>query len=77
MNAPAISAGLLSGRVTCTKVRHLLEPEVPRRFDQALVDPVQERVEHEDQVRDVPVDEAEDDRDRLAAEPVGVARAGR
>ncbi len=44
--------------------------EVARGLDHPLVDPVQRRVQRQDQVRHVAVDEPENHRDRLPAEPV-------
>ena len=43
--------------------------QVTRRFEQAPVDTVEERVEREDHERHVPVDEAEDHRRRSSVEP--------
>jgi len=52
------------------------QAEVPAGLDEGWVDPVQARVQHQDQVRDVAVDQAEDDRERLAAQPVDGRRRG-
>ena len=49
---------------------HPVQPQVAAGLDERRVDPVQAGVEHQDQVRDVAVDQAEDHGEGVSAEPV-------
>ena len=74
----AVRIGCLhSGERDPQERAHPAQAQVAAGLDQRAVDPVQAREQDQDQVRDVAVDQAEDDRDvhgRRASRPGGEIR---